>query len=165
MSPYQEGYIELRKRKRLPNLYELHYRKYMADGSYTHEREMLGTVKELPTKKALMDKAAEVRARINAEPKGVFFRDVAARYKVEHIKVKLRPRSQVTAEGFLVYRMWSEEECRVMINASLCKLIDDAGGLMTIAVSDMFRVAQKGTLAMSLSDDDKVLTLTRVKES
>lgn len=62
-------------------------------------------------------------------------------------------------------RMWSEEECRVMINASLCKLIDDAGGLMTIAVSDMFRVAQKGTLAMSLSDDDKVLTLTRVKES
>lgn len=61
-------------------------------------------------------------------------------------------------------RMWSEEECRVMVNASLSKLIDDAGGLLTIAVADMFKCAQKGTLAMSLSDDDKVLTLTRVKE-
>ena len=47
----------------------------------------------------------------------------------------------------------------------ISKLIDDAGGLLTIAVSDMFRCAQKGTLAMSLSDDDKILTLTRVKES
>ena len=62
-------------------------------------------------------------------------------------------------------RLWSEEECRVMVNASLSKLIDDAGGLLTIAVADMFRCAAKGTLAMSLSDDDKILTLTRVKES
>lgn len=62
-------------------------------------------------------------------------------------------------------RVWSEEECRIMINASVAKLIDDAGGMLTIAVSDMFRCAQKGTLAMSLSDDDKILTLTRVKES
>ena len=62
-------------------------------------------------------------------------------------------------------RLWSEEECRIMVNASLAKLIDDAGGLITVAVSDMFKAAQKGTLAMSLSDDDKVLTLTRVKES
>lgn len=62
-------------------------------------------------------------------------------------------------------RLWSEEECRIMVNASLAKLIDDAGGILTIAVSDIFRCAQKGTLAMSLSDDDKVLTLTRVKES
>ena len=62
-------------------------------------------------------------------------------------------------------RLWSEEECRIVINAAIAKLIDDAGGLLTIAVSDMFKCAQKGTLAMSLSDDDKVLTLTRVKES
>lgn len=62
-------------------------------------------------------------------------------------------------------RLWSEEECRIMVNAALAKLIDDAGGLMTIAVADMFRCAQKGTLAMSLSDDDKILTLTRVQES
>ena len=61
-------------------------------------------------------------------------------------------------------RLWSEEECRIMVNASLAKLIDDAGGLLTIAVDDMFKCAQKGTLAMSLSDDDKILTLTRVKE-
>jgi hypothetical protein len=60
-------------------------------------------------------------------------------------------------------RLWSEDECRIMLNASLAKLIDDAGGLITIAVSDMFRCAEKGTLAMALSDDDKILTLTRVK--
>ncbi len=62
-------------------------------------------------------------------------------------------------------RLWSEEECRIMINAAVAKIIDDAGGLVTIAVSDMFRCAKKGTLAMSMSDDDKILTLTRVKES
>lgn len=62
-------------------------------------------------------------------------------------------------------RLWSEEECRIMINASIAKIIDDAGGMLTITVDDMFRCAAKGTLAMSLSDDDKVLTLTRVKES
>ena len=26
------------------------------------------------------------------------------------------------------YRTWDEEECRLMINAALLKLIDDAGG-------------------------------------
>ena len=62
-------------------------------------------------------------------------------------------------------RPWSEAECRIMVNASIAKLVDDAGGVLTIAVVDMFRCAQKGTLAMSLSDDDKILTLTRVKES
>ena len=62
-------------------------------------------------------------------------------------------------------RLWSEEECRIMVNASIAKMIDDAGGVLTIAVTDMFKAAQKGTLAMSLSDDDKILTLTRVKES
>ena len=62
-------------------------------------------------------------------------------------------------------RLWSEEECRIMVNASLAKLIDDAGGLITVAVSDMFLCAKKGTLAMALSGDDKILTLTRVKEA
>jgi hypothetical protein len=63
-------------------------------------------------------------------------------------------------------RLWSEDECRIMVNAALLKLIDDAGGLITIATDELFRVAQngKGTLAMSMSDDDKILTLTRIKE-
>ena len=60
-------------------------------------------------------------------------------------------------------RNWSEGECHVMINAALCKLIDDAGGVIVISVADLFKVAPMGTLAMSLSDDDKVLTLTRLK--
>ena len=62
-------------------------------------------------------------------------------------------------------RLWSEDGCRIMVNASLAKLIDDGGGVLTIAVADMFNAAQKGTLAMSLSDDDKILTLTRVKDA
>jgi hypothetical protein len=61
-------------------------------------------------------------------------------------------------------RNWSEEECRIFINAALCKLVDDAGGVITISVSDLFRVAPMGTLAMALSDDDRILTLTRIKE-
>jgi hypothetical protein len=59
-------------------------------------------------------------------------------------------------------RAWSEEECRVMVNAALAKLIDDAGGVITISVKDLFRVAPMRTLAMALSDDDKILTLTRI---
>jgi hypothetical protein len=59
-------------------------------------------------------------------------------------------------------RAWTEEEVRVMANAALCKFIDDAGGLVSISVADLFRVAPFGTLAMALSDDDKILTLTRI---
>lgn len=61
-------------------------------------------------------------------------------------------------------RTWSEEECRIMVNAALLKLVDDAGGVITISMSDVFRVAEngKGTLAMAMSDDDKILTLTRI---
>lgn len=62
------------------------------------------------------------------------------------------------------WRTWSEEECRVMINAALLKLIDDAGGRITIAIADLYEVAAKGTLAMAVSDDDKILTLTRMRE-
>jgi hypothetical protein len=51
-----------------------------------------------------------------------------------------------------------------MINAALCKLVDDAGGVITISVSDLFKVAPMGTLAMALSDDDKILTLTRIRK-
>jgi hypothetical protein len=61
-------------------------------------------------------------------------------------------------------RLWSEEECRVMVNAALLKLIDDAGGVLIIRISDLFDVAAKGALAMSVSDDDKMLTLTRIKD-
>lgn len=61
-------------------------------------------------------------------------------------------------------RLWGDDECRIMVNAALLKLIDDAGGIITISVDDLLRVAQngRGTLAMSVSDDDKILTLTRL---
>lgn len=51
-----------------------------------------------------------------------------------------------------------------MVNAALCKLVEDAGGTISISVSELFRIAPLGTLAMSLSDDDKILMLTRIKE-
>jgi hypothetical protein len=59
-------------------------------------------------------------------------------------------------------RQWGEEECRVMVNAALLKLIDDAGGILRISISDLFKAAEKGSLAMAVSDDDKMLTLTRI---
>jgi hypothetical protein len=72
--------------------------------------------------------------------------------------------TKLTTFTNLSKRQWSEEECRVMINAALCKLIDDAGGLISISVADLFRIAPMGTLAMALSDDDKILTLTRIRK-
>jgi hypothetical protein len=60
-------------------------------------------------------------------------------------------------------RAWTEGEVHVMVNAALCKFVHDAGGVVTISTSDLFALAPMGTLAMSLSDDDKVLTLTRIK--
>jgi hypothetical protein len=59
---------------------------------------------------------------------------------------------------------WSEEDCRLFVNAALCSLIENAGGTMIIPVSELLRSAPGGVLAMSLSDDDKFLTLTRVKQ-
>jgi len=59
-------------------------------------------------------------------------------------------------------RIWGEEECRLMVNAALAKLIDDAGGRIDIRTEDLMKAARvKGrTLGMAMSDDDKVLTLT-----
>jgi hypothetical protein len=71
---------------------------------------------------------------------------------------------EMTFRNLSKKRLWSEDECRVMINAALCKLIDDAGGVIHIAIADLFKVAPMGTLAMAVDDDDKILTLTRIKE-
>jgi len=60
-------------------------------------------------------------------------------------------------------RNWSEEECRVMVNAALLKLVDDAGGMIRIQTEELFEIAKKGSLAMALSDDDKVFTITRIR--
>lgn len=70
---------------------------------------------------------------------------------------------KLTSFTNLSKRSWSEEECRVMVNAALLKLVDDAGGVITISTADLFKLRQKGTLALSLSDDDKILTITRLK--
>ena len=61
-------------------------------------------------------------------------------------------------------REWSLEECQIMVNAALCKLIQDRGGIMHFSVPDLFAAVKAGTLALALSDDDKVLTVTQVKE-
>ena len=69
---------------------------------------------------------------------------------------------KLTSFSNLSKRAWGEEEVRLMVNAALAKLIDDAGGTISIKTADLLAAAKKGTLAMSMSDDDKVLTLTRI---
>lgn len=99
-STYQSGSLIRRKRSRLPDVWEFRYRQYTLDNSSTYVREVLGTVEEYPTRKSVMTKVEEIRARINTEPKGVFFRDVAKRYKDE-VLPQLRPRTQSTNLGTL----------------------------------------------------------------
>jgi hypothetical protein len=59
-------------------------------------------------------------------------------------------------------RLWTEEECRNMLNAALLYLAEKNGGRIDIPTDEMLKVCgaigSKG-VAMSLSDDDKVLTI------
>lgn len=85
--------------------------------------------------------------------------------KIYEIELKLVVAPLKTKYTNLSKRLWSEEECRIMVNASLLKLIADAGGTITMLMSDVLKVCEngQGTLALSLSNDDKILTLTRLK--
>jgi hypothetical protein len=60
-------------------------------------------------------------------------------------------------------RLWTEEECRTMLNAALLYLAEKNGGRLDIPTDEMLKVCgaigSKG-VAMALSDDDKVLTIT-----
>jgi hypothetical protein len=58
-------------------------------------------------------------------------------------------------------RLWTEEECRAMLNAALLYLAHKNGGRLDISTVELFKACeQMGTVAMALSDDDKVLTIT-----
>ena len=61
-------------------------------------------------------------------------------------------------------RIWSEEECQIMMQAALAKLIDEAGGRITIPTSELFKSvnaakADGRILAIAMSDDDSELSL------
>lgn len=99
---YQHGSLLRRKRNRLPDVWEFRYRRYMADGTSNYVREVLGDVKQYPTRKAVMGLVEEARERINAAPKGIFFHEVTKRYKDE-ILPKLRPQTQTTNRGNVGY--------------------------------------------------------------
>lgn len=69
--------------------------------------------------------------------------------------------------GFANYsrRTWSEEECRTMLNAALLYLAHKEGGTLLIPVKEMLDLctAAPGGVAMAISDDDSILTITRMK--
>lgn len=53
-----------------------------------------------------------------------------------------------------------------MVNAALIYLAEKAGGRLDIPVPEMLQICEgnKGGVALSLSDDDKVLTITGAKQ-
>jgi hypothetical protein len=56
---------------------------------------------------------------------------------------------------------WTEEECRIMANGALLALALREGGVIHIRTQEIFDAgAMLGTLALALSDDDSVLTVT-----
>lgn len=60
-------------------------------------------------------------------------------------------------------KQMTEEECRAIANGALLALVARSGGLMHINVQEIFEAhAHLGTLALSLSNDDRTLTLTGV---
>jgi len=64
-------------------------------------------------------------------------------------------------------RMWTEEECRNMLNAALLYLADrQPEGVLMIPTSEMLEVVQRedGGVAMALSDDDSMLMITSHKK-
>lgn len=63
-------------------------------------------------------------------------------------------------------RVWSEEECRTMLNAALRYLIDKEGGCLQIPVKEMIAIceAQPGGIAMAMSDNDEILTIARMPQ-
>lgn len=94
-STYQEGELILLKRKRLPHLWKFRYRRYMTDGTSSYVSVPLGTINEFPKERDIMPKVQEMRAKINSEAKGIFFRDIAKRYENDIIPQK-RPHTQTT---------------------------------------------------------------------
>ena len=62
-------------------------------------------------------------------------------------------------------RLWNEEECRNMLSAALLYLAHSAGGRLDIDTQAMLdAVENMGTVAMTMSDDDKILTITGMKK-
>ena len=56
------------------------------------------------------------------------------------------------------------EECQTLINAALWVQAWQAGGRLNIRTQDMYQAhADLGTLAIAISDDDQVVTVTGMK--
>jgi len=64
------------------------------------------------------------------------------------------------------HRQWSEEECRLMLNAALAYLCHQGGGQLVIPVKEMLAICEagRGGIAMAMSDDDSILTITRMQQ-
>lgn len=60
----------------------------------------------------------------------------------------------------------TEEQCRILANGALLTLAMQAGGVLHIRTQDIFDAAAAlgGTLALAISDDDSMLTITGMKQ-
>jgi uncharacterized membrane protein YgcG len=60
---------------------------------------------------------------------------------------------------------WTEEECRTMANGALLAMVLREGGMLHVRTQEIFDAAAAlGTLALALSDDDSLLTVTGMKK-
>lgn len=65
-------------------------------------------------------------------------------------------------------RLWTEEECRNMLNAALLCLAHKNGGRLDIDTAEMLEACNEmgpGGVVMVMSDDDKILTITSSKHA
>jgi len=58
----------------------------------------------------------------------------------------------------------TEDQCQTMVNGALLALAYQAGGRLDVRTMDIFEAhAALGTLALAISDDDSILTITGMK--
>lgn len=77
---YQQGYLYLVKRTKLPDVWELQYRE-----NGKKKRRQIGTIEKLPTRAAAEKAAFALRSEINEQAELVLFDHLAAKYEAEEM--------------------------------------------------------------------------------
>jgi integrase len=101
----QELEPKLRKRKGRAGVWEVRYRRYLADGSEERPKEILGDEIEFPSKSAVRNSAKwkALDERVNKVRVVTFFRDLCRMYKEEQIPQWGSQGSQRTGKSNLPY--------------------------------------------------------------
>jgi len=84
---YQRGSLALRRRKRLPDLWEFRY--YLEEGGRTvYRRQTVGTVVDFPTRKDAEQAVAQLRVKVNH---GAAFAPLTLQQLVDHYRINELP--------------------------------------------------------------------------